>query len=258
MRAAVCARASFSASADDVTWASPTPVDPPIAYTVFPTRGDRHAVPRSAHVRQIGPRLRGEIERGHALEDLSRRTCRRPPPAGRRRLPRRSRCVASGSSGRVVQVSAAGSYASTVARSEVPFVPPTAYTSLPSDAAPNICRGVGMGAPSFQEVPSKISVVFSSLPLASTPPVTIMRSPTTAAAAAARGCNRGGSSVQRLLTTRQTRSVATFDWCLRCASRRAPPGCPATSPPSHAVPERVGPRRPSSCRWRGRSPRVVR
>ena len=62
----------------------------------------------------------------------------------------------------VVHVSAAGSYASTVVRSEVPLVPPTAYTSLPSDAAASICRGVGMGAPSFQEVPSKISVVFSS------------------------------------------------------------------------------------------------
>ncbi len=59
-----------------------------------------------------------------------------------------------GSSGIVVHVSAAGSYASTAARSAVPFVPPTAYTSLPSDAAPNICRGVGMGAPSFHEVPS--------------------------------------------------------------------------------------------------------
>jgi hypothetical protein len=29
--------ASFSDSADDVTWPSPTPADPPIAYTVFPT-----------------------------------------------------------------------------------------------------------------------------------------------------------------------------------------------------------------------------
>ena len=67
-----------------------------------------------------------------------------------------------------------------------------------------------MGAPSFHELPSKISVVFSSSPLASTPPVTMMRSPTTAAAAAARGCSRGGSAVQRLLTTRHTRSVATF------------------------------------------------
>ena len=98
-----------------------------------------------------------------------------------------------GSSGRLVHVSAAGSYVSTVARSEVPLLPPRAYTSLPSDAAPSICRGVGMGAPSFHEVPSKISVVFSSSPPASTPPVTMMRSPTTAAAAAALGCSRGGS-----------------------------------------------------------------
>ncbi len=66
-----------------------------------------------------------------------------------------------------------------------------------------------MGAPGFQELPSKISVVFSSAPSASTPPVTIMRSPTTAAAAAARGCIRGGNSVQRLLTTLHTWSVAT-------------------------------------------------
>jgi hypothetical protein len=35
----------------------------------------------------------------------------------------------------VVHLSATGSYASTAVRSEVPFVPPTAYTSSPSDAA---------------------------------------------------------------------------------------------------------------------------
>ena len=39
----------------------------------------------------------------------------------------------------------------------------------------------------------------------------MMRSPTTAAAAAALGCSSGGSVVQRLLTTRHTWSVATFE-----------------------------------------------
>ena len=105
---------------------------------------------------------------------------------------------------------AAGSYTSTVVRSEFPVVPPTAYTSLASDAAASICRDVGIGAPSIQELPSKISVVFSSAPFALTPPVTMMRSPTTAAAAAALGCNMRGSSTHRPLTTRQTWSVATL------------------------------------------------
>src|SRR6201993_4643675 len=117
---------------------------------------------------------------------------------------------ACGSGGRVVQVFAAGSYASTFTWSESPVVPPTVYTSFPSDAAASICRGVGIGAPRLQELPSKTSVVFSSAPVESTPPVTTRRSPTTAAAAAALGCNRCGISTQRPLTTRQTWSVATF------------------------------------------------
>jgi hypothetical protein len=77
-----------------------------------------------------------------------------------------------------------------------------------------------MAAPSVQELPSKISVVVNSLPSASTPPLTTMRSPMTAAAAAARGCNSGASSTQRPLTTRQTWSVAT---CVSVSSVRQPP-----------------------------------
>src|ERR1700742_4353091 len=120
----------------------------------------------------------------------------------------------------LVHVSVPGSYVSTVARSEVPLLPPRTYISLPSDAAPNIWRGVGTGAPSFHEVPSKISVVFSSPPSEPTPPVTMMRSPTTTPGAAALGCSRGGSAAQRLLTTRHTPSVATW---LSVPSVRQPP-----------------------------------
>ena len=201
--------ASFSASADDVTWPSSTPVDPPIAYTVFPTEATAkpwRALPMS------GSSIHVAVVRSSAATLL--RTCPAdlPPTATNRAsltaTPKSLRPC--GSPGMVAHLSVAGSYVSTVVRSEVPFVPPTVYTSLPSDAAANICRGVGMGAPGFQEVPSKISVVFSSAPSASTPPVTMMRSPTTAAAAAARGCIRGGNSVQRLLTTLHTWSVATF------------------------------------------------
>ncbi len=38
----------------------------------LPDGGDRQAVARAAHLRQIGPRRGREIECGHALEDLSR------------------------------------------------------------------------------------------------------------------------------------------------------------------------------------------
>src|ERR1700722_7993941 len=121
------------------------------------------------------------------------------PPAATRRpsaiaTPRSLR--AWGREGNDVQALAAGSYASTVARSELPVVPPTAYTNLPSDAPLSICRGVGIGAPSVQVVPSNISVVLTSAPFASTPPATMMRSPPPAAAAAAGGCNMCGSSTQ--------------------------------------------------------------
>ena len=125
-----------------------------------------------------------------------------------------------GRAGNDVQVLAPGSYASTFVRSEFPLVPPTAYISLPSDAPDSICRAVGMSVPRVQEFPSKISVVFTSAPFASTPPVTMMRSPTTAAAAAARGSNMCGSSTQRLLTTRQTRSVTSLSHGSPCMPPR--------------------------------------
>src|SRR6476646_7665681 len=62
------------------------------------------------------------------------------------------------------------------------------------------------------------------------PPVTTRRSPTTAAAPAARGCNRGGSSTQRLLTTRHTLSVAIL---VLAPSARQPPS--TTGFPSHVT-----------------------
>ena len=116
-------RCQLQGFADDVTWPSPTPVDPPIAYTSS-HGGDRHAVARSTHVRQAIPRCVIEIECDHALEDLPRRRAarRHQPSIGVRHTEvATSPC---GSSGRLVHVSAAGSYVSTVARSEVPFVPP--------------------------------------------------------------------------------------------------------------------------------------
>ena len=186
---------SCSASADEITWPSPTSVDPPIAYTDFPTAAT--AIPCRA-VAMSGKPAHVFVIRSST--DTLLRTCPAdtPPTATSRpsaiATPRSLR--GCGSAGKRVQVFAAGSYASTVARSEFPLVPPTAYTSFPSEAAASICRGVGIGAPRVQELPSKISVVFSSAPLASTPPVTMMRSPTTAAAAAARGCSICGSSTQ--------------------------------------------------------------
>src|SRR3954467_7883137 len=90
----------------------------------------------------------------------------KPPSATRRpsetATPRSLR--GRGSEGNVVQAVAAGAYASTAAESVLPLAPPTVYTNLPSVAAARYCRGVGMGAPRVQELPSKTSVVFSSAP----------------------------------------------------------------------------------------------
>src|SRR6185436_15847569 len=221
--------ASFSASAVEVTWVSSAPVAPPIAYTDFSTAAT--AMPCRAALISGKP---AHVVVARSITETVLRACPadRPPTATRRAsamaTPRSLR--GWGSAGNDVQESAAGSYASTVGRSAAPSVPPTAYTTLSSDATPSISRGVGIAAPSFHELPSKTSVVFSSLPLAPTPPVTTRRSPTTAAAPAARGCNRGGSSTQRLLTTRQTLSDAIS---VLAPSDRQPPS--TTGFPSHVT-----------------------
>src|ERR1700682_1726022 len=187
--------ASFSDSAVEVTWVSSASVAPPITYTDFSTAAT--AIPWRA-VLMSGSPAHVFVARSITETVLSTRPADRPPTATSRAsamaTPRSLR--GCGRADNDVQESAAGSYASTVVSSAVPSVPPTAYTTLSSDAAPSIFRGVGISAPSFHVVPSKTSVVLSSLPLAPTPPVTTRRPPTTAAAPAARGCNRGGSSTQ--------------------------------------------------------------
>src|SRR6185312_15966007 len=221
--------ASFSASAAEVTWVSSTPVAPPIAYIDLSTPAT--AMPCRAVLMSGKP---AHVFVARSITATLLRTCPadRPPTATRRAsamaTPRSLR--GSGRAGNEVQESAAGSYASTVGRSAAPSVPPTAYTNLSSDAASSISRGVGISAPSVQELPSKTSVVLSSLPLAPTPPVTTRWSPTTAAAPAARGCNRGGNSTQRLLTTRQTLSVA---FSVLVPSDRQPPS--TTGVPCHVT-----------------------
>src|SRR2546423_12763276 len=129
--------ASFSASPDDVTCSSPTPVDPPIAYTVFPTPATANpcrALPKS------GNPFHDLVARSSATTLLRTSPCDMPPTTTSRpsviATPKSLR--RPGTSGRLVHVSAARSYASTAARAVGPLVPPTGETRLPSDAAPHL------------------------------------------------------------------------------------------------------------------------